>query len=1288
MLHIRLAVCFFALLICNASEAGDWPTYLHDATRNGMSADSLPPKLQLQWTRLAAGSPRRAWEGPRETPIEGLVMKHRVAFDDAHHVAVVGKRLYYGSMIDHHFYCVDTESGKAIWTFATEGSIRLAPTIESGRVYFGSDDGLVYCLKADSGEVVWKHRVGPKDERLLARGSITGRWPVRTGVLVQDGIAYFGGGVFPHEKVFLVAVEAATGKVIWKNGAISERDAGRDDLSPQGYLLANEQFLFVPSGRSLPAAFNRKTGEYEYKRTYGWRNTAGGVVGGAKALLSDGQLFSFGAHHMLALDQQTGDAGHAYVGGRQMTVRDKFAYIANGENLIAVDRAAHTAASRERQKLFVKRRGVRSDAKQVAEIDKQMAELATVGVLWRAPFKGDSSLISTENLVIAGGIGEATAWNRATGEQVWSEKLTGEARGLAVADDALFVSSTDGSIHCFREAVRDRKTIIRAARPGSPYADDKLSAVYASAVESILKETNARDGFCLVLGGEQGRLAYELANRSKLQIYAVESDIEKVRTARRALKQAGLYGKRIVFVHSESTETPLPNYFANLVVSDTALLTGKLPLSSNELGRYVKPCGGKVCVGSPSKTPAADLAKSLGETYLRDDAKISTSGDWALLTRGKLPGAGDWSHQYGNVSNTSFTKDYRVKGSLGVLWYGDPGPSQMINRHQAASAPLTTNGRFFIQGTDNVRAFDAYNGLFLWEYENPGAIRTGVFNNHETSNLAATDDDLFVVVNEVCTRLDAATGKLVRQYKAPQADDGVERKWGYVAVDDGLLYGTSTVRTELAASLRRRGRTIGAETDGLFAVDLNTHQQLWKYTAKNLMHVTIALGDGHIYFVESTITQEERDRLLRQDKAELRKLKGEAAKKKEAELKALDVRRAVCLNARTGEKIWSKPIDVTNVSGVSSGGGNICLMYHDGHVVICGANANGHYWNQFLSGQFSQRRILVLKAADGEKIWSKDANYMNRPVMVNDQIIAEPWSFEVATGEEKQRVHPITGAETKWQFSRPGHHCGIITATPNMMLFRSGFIGYYDMYEDSGTRHFSGQRLGCWVNAIPGNGLVVIPEASAGCVCLFSIASTVVLEPREDRGPAWGIYSAAGPTTPVKRLAINLGAPGDRRDKQGNLWLGFPRPKTVGRMEFVFNIAPKLAKGGRYYARNSESIEFTDATTPWLLSSGAEGLTKFELPLLGEKDAAAFYKVRLHFAELDERQAGDRVFDIKLQGETVAANVDVAKEAGRLANLVKTFGGISVAAKLQVELVPHGKTSPILSAIDVELEQP
>ena len=67
-----------------------------------------------------------------------------------------------------------------------------------------------------------------------------------------------------------------------------------------------------------------------------------------------------------------------------------------------------------------------------------------------------------------------------------------------------------------------------------------------------------------------------------------------------------------------------------------------------------------------------------------------------------------------------------------------------------------------------------------------------------------------------------------------------------------------------------------------------------------------------------------------------------------------------------------------------------------------------------------------------------------------------------------------------------------------MMFFRSvALLATMTFMHDSGTRHFAGQRLGCWVNAIPGNGLVMIPEASAGCVCQFSIASTVVMEPKD-----------------------------------------------------------------------------------------------------------------------------------------------------------------------------------------------
>lgn len=1300
---LRALLCCSLLFVAVAPAVGaEWASYLNGNGRIGATQEQLPGQLKQVWEYAAPEAPQLSFSGPRAEPIEGKAMRHRVAYDQAIHVVSGGDRVFFGSSVDHQLYCLQADSGERLWSFFADAAIRLAPTLWNERVYFGSDDGFVYCLQADTGELDWKLRVGPRDERLLARGQLASRWPVRTGVLIDEGVAYFGAGVFPHETVYLMAVDAKSGNVIWKNDHISQEDAGRNPLSPQGYLLASDESLIVPSGRSLPAAFDKKTGEELHHKSYSWRSTAGGVVGGYKAVLADGQIYASGPHHFLALDEKTGKVGFAWLTGRQLTISGDQGFVATGKRVVAMDRVKHAEATTKRQEANLKlndlrRKRRRMDAdeyqRQFDQLTSEVAELSDVGILWSAETTADSSLVLAGGQVIAGGENRVTAYDVATGKVDWELQVDGSADGLAVADGRLFVSTDQGKVHAFAAtSVKHGDQTASSDVADSPYGDDAQSQIYAEAAEQIIARTGVRRGFCYIVGSERGQLAYELAKRTELEIYGVESDPAKVTESRQRLSAAGFYGTRVTVLQGDPQDPPLPNYFANLVVSDTLLLTGSLPGSPAQTAQRVKPCGGVVCLGGPSA--AAGGGPSEGELQqlaagfnLVAPQAISVSDGFASFVRGKLAGAGDWSHQYGNVANTSMSNDYRVKGGMSVLWYGDPGPAPMINRHEAAVAPLSTNGRMFIQGVDRILCYDAYNGLHLWDYVNPGAKRTGVFNNEECSNLAASDDALFVAVDDTCTQIDAATGEVVAVHRAPQSADGVPRVWGYVGYYDGLLLGTSTIRKDLEQSLRRRGHTVENTTDALFAIDVATGQQKWVYRGKNVLHVTIAVGDERVFFIDSSISQQQRDALLREDKTELKKLNEEQAKAKEAELKKLDVRLAVALQARTGKQLWSQAVDVTDCSYVGIGGGQLTLIYQDKHVVICGANANGHYWRQFLSGQFSKRRLVVLAAETGEKLWSKDANYRHRPIVLESEILAEPWSFDLATGKEKMREHPLTGAESKWQFSRPGHHCGMITATPNTLFFRSGFTGYYDLYSDSGVSHFAGQRMGCWVNAIPGNGLLMIPEASAGCVCQFSIAATVVMEPRANRD-TWKIASLSGSATPVQHMAVNLGAPGDRRDTFGTLWLAYPRPKTVGRLEYDFDIKGELSDGGEYYSLNLESVDFGNEATPWLLTSGARGLTRCSLPLLGEKDAPSDYTVKLYFGELADCQPGEATFDIHLQGDAVATGVDSAPQASDTArSVVKEFDGVRVTGDLVIELKSRGSVLPRLAAIEVRREQ-
>lgn len=1330
----------------------DWPTYLHDSSRVGQTDEALALPLTQRWTFASPTPPQMAWAGEDGRVIEGMELKNRIRFDDVFHTAIAGDRVYFGSSVDGRVLCKNLGTGQDEWSFFTNAPVRLAPMVSGNRVYVGSDDGYVYCLDAVTGSVVWKLRAGPNDERILSRGRMISRWPVRTGVLVDDGVAYFGAGVFPHENIYLYAVDAVSGAVIWKNDAISQEDAGRNDLSPQGYLLATKELLFVPSGRSLSAVFDRKTGKQINKPAPGWRGDAGGQIGGSQALLVDDQIFAVGEHQILALDQDTGKTGYAWFRGTQMTLAGKMGYMATGKEIVAIDRDAHAVSTQARhaiemaanklnselrkhpalaqlQKVSTAERKLKAAQKagnaaeartaqealaaaakayepqradyqakkdKLAQLKQDLAAHQDAGIKWTHPSAHESALIVAGNTLVVGGKDEVVCLDASTGKVLWQSVVEGDARGLAAADGHLIVSTTAGKVYAFAGSSRTDLPAL-ANNPlvvSEPFPQDALSSMYATAAESILTQTKVRDGFCLVIGSENGRLAYEIAKRSRLAVYGVEPDEAKVQASRQALIGTGLYGPRITIDHLDLSVIPYSSYFANLIVSDHLLLTGEMPGIAKEVARNLKPIGGIICLGVSDQ--AADAVKAAaqkgisawlaGTELTKEKATIETMGVWSLLTRAALPGADSWSHQYGNAANTSSNHDERVKGGLNVLWYGDPGPGKMVNRHAGAVGPLSVNGRLFIQGETTVMAYDAFNGRFLWEVENPGAVRTGMTRAAEAGNMAASDNNLFVVIEDHCNQFDAATGEIVRTHMIPGGN--AAKSWGYVAYQDGILYGTVTDRKELAEQRSRRSKNAADATDSIFACDVATGKLLWQYQGKYISHVTIAIGDGRVFFIDSSLTPEQRDSLLKQDKAELAKLTGKDREIAEERLKTADMRLAVALDAKTGRQEWAKPVDVTDCSDIGIGGGSLTLMYQNNRLVLGGANANGHYWDQFLAGEFARRRLVVLDAVNGEKIWAKDANYRHRPVVINNDIIAEPWAYDLYTGEQKMRTHPLTGDKSPWMFARPGHHCGAISATSNMMFFRSKSTAYYNLDEDEGTEHFAGQRLGCWINTIPANGLVMIPEASAGCVCLFSVASTIVFEPREDR-MSWGVYSANGMTTPVQHLALNIGAPGDRRDAHGKLWLGYPRPSSRAGIDLPLDLDQDFVKGGEFYSFNADAYSVANTDTDWVFASGARGLQSLELPLLGNGDKPQTYTVRLCFAALETDKPGQRVFDVKLQGKTVLKEFDVAaKTKGVQTALIEEFENIPVTGKLRIEFSSSqakatAAQQPIISGIEV-----
>ncbi len=142
----RLASCLltFGAATPAALLAADWPTEAGDNLRSAATSEKLPIPLSLQWTYQAPAAPKLAWSSAEGRSFEGHLLEHRIRFDDAFRTVVVGRRVYFGSTVDHQLHCRDLDTGKLLWTCYTGGPIRLSPTVADGRVSLAQmTDGLI-----------------------------------------------------------------------------------------------------------------------------------------------------------------------------------------------------------------------------------------------------------------------------------------------------------------------------------------------------------------------------------------------------------------------------------------------------------------------------------------------------------------------------------------------------------------------------------------------------------------------------------------------------------------------------------------------------------------------------------------------------------------------------------------------------------------------------------------------------------------------------------------------------------------------------------------------------------------------------------------------------------------------------------------------------------------------------------------------------------------------------------------------------------------------------------------
>ena len=1046
-------------LVCSAavpSAGADWPMWRSEATRSGASPDTLPASLHLQWVRDLP-APLLAW--PNEP---------RLHFDASYEPVVLGHRLFLGSPNDGSVAAFATDTGAEQWRFYTEGPVRFAPVAWRGRVYAGSDDGWLYCLDAAKGAVLWKARGAPDgrpDRRHLGNARLLSFWPVRGGPVLADGTAYFAAGIWPTLGVFVVAVDAQSGKLVWRNREAHFIEKVRIDhntlhdsgLSPQGYLAVAGDTLLVPNGRSMPAVLDRRTGKLRHY-VQGYRN-------GDCRVTTEGTYAFVGESGVV--DVRTGrEVGSRWAAAgkdapptfdiRKFALFEGpiFAYklfpgcswrsalvpgIAYGSRqgvFYAYDLSRAKTSEYERKAFGHTHKPWRWDA-------PELWKLATP----QAKSKGASDVVIKAGSRLYGHVGTTLAAIElpAGGGQpkvAWHKPVAGTPSSLLAADGRLFVVTREGQIHCFGAAAGQP---IRHPLDAAPLP--KPSDAWARTAAEILGRTGVSQGYGLVLGLGSGRLLEALLQGSELKLIGVDASREKVDALRRRLTAAGVYGTRAELLVGEPFDFPFPPYLASLIVSEDLEAAGfSTRRPAAKLFEVLRPYGGAACLAvAPAAREGFERWVASGRL---ESAKVERAGRFVLLRRvGALPGSAAWTHESADAARSYFSRDERVKAPLGVLWYGDGADHGFWKRkdYGVGVKPQVVGGRLFAYQicTRTMFAYDVYTGRQLWKRQVEPFTR-----------YASMPDGVYVAGGDACEVLDPAAGTPLKTFRY-KVDDPQGRK---PAVADVRVGDDVVVIAAGFAKARSLDKGLWDSTV-LVALDRASGRQLWARMAKQRFNYhALAVGDGVVFCTDS-LSPAVGDKAAR---------RGDLPKSAPATILALD--------ARTGKPRWTAEATHPYRAGVGLG-----IRSVDDWLAYCAPHG------LLLAGRGRQGGAYDAKS--GKQVWQ--AGIGTQPLILRgDTFIPQSGAvYDARTGKP-------TGERTR--FTHGG--CNYAVANPHLLFVRSRSVCFVETANNT-AHYLRNVRSGCSNSLIAADGLLNVPCFSVGCVCNYPIQTAFALVHMPEVGP-------------------------------------------------------------------------------------------------------------------------------------------------------------------------------------------
>ncbi len=937
--------------------------------------------------------------------------------------------------------------------------------VQDGLVYYGSSaDDSVHCLDLTTGQEIWRYTtngpvrlapalyagncyVGSDDGHVYCLDSKTGAliwrfragpdtpWVAGNGRIISSFPVRCGICVSEDTVYFGAGLFPQQGTFLCALNAETGEKIFVEPLtcSPQGYMLLTPTRIIVPTGRTPFVMFERKTGKRLQKlgTSSSWGQD---LKGGSFAVVIEDRVATGPSEdgHIHLFNSQRSESVIRSA-GQQILISGPTAYILRKDSLFAIDR---------RQYLLQKKESVK----------------------WQVRCEQSYCMMMAGDTIFCGTDGGVYAIHAETGGRLWTTSVEGRVEGLVVSLGRLLVNTSTGKTYCFSGSAPSHD-VADNTRPHANITADSQTEQLASDLVSLAR---VKKGFLLLDHFGDARLAAQLAKVSDFRIVCAETDKETIDTMRTQLSEAGLYGSRVVCHHWPESISPYQRYLFNAIAVNPEKDKPLSEARCQSIQRQLRPHGGLLAVIGRKDSPAISNMADPSAWLFGGSQKTR----FAYQYRGGLEGEGTWTHPYADPGNSACSNAQASFSNSTIQWFGAPGPRNIVDRHLQSPPPVYTKGRVFITGSDYIAAVDAYNGTVLWEnmLADSGRVRT----TNNCGNLLAIDDRLYVAHSEFCSAFDAQTGQQVFQ----TSTELLNTEWGYLAHVNGVLLGSSGRIGSIArpllryADMKRKQDGVSCSHE-LFACDPKTGKRLWTYNALNgaIINPAIACSGTRVCFLESldpTTLQSE------YGQAELATLLGQGV-------------RLVALDIATGTQAWEAKPDLQNVQFI------VYLSATQDTVVVTGSCQK-----EIETATKNRYSMVAYDSHTGEPRWTSldvpgyqdaiDGNHgaLNQhPAIVGDIIYGNGYARFVKTGEDY----------TGWKWTK-SHKCATLSASGRYAFSRYEAAKLPFMFDlETGTREAltTVSRPGCWINMLPVGGLVIIPEASSGCTCGYSLQTSMAI---------------------------------------------------------------------------------------------------------------------------------------------------------------------------------------------------